>query len=28
VPNDVSSNPTHGNVYLTQLFAIKFVSDL
>jgi len=24
----VSSNPAHGNVYLIQLYVIKFVSDL
>jgi hypothetical protein len=26
--NVVSSNPTHGEVYLIQHFVIKFVSDL
>ena len=26
--NIVSSNPTHGEVYLIQHYVIKFVSDL
>ena len=26
--NVVSSNPTHGEVYLIQHYVIKFVSDL
>jgi hypothetical protein len=28
ITTQVSSNPTHGEVYSIQLYVIKFVSDL